>query len=304
MLEVEIHPDPALDENRAGRGTEGNGNKRLASECTPAEQGQGFATFTGTLDREEMSELSDISTESIATKRSPTDNTRMQGVTEKTATSSSFSHQVKNTMGNFFPTFMGTSTGDEVETRKEEENDDDQDDLVSQLSLNSSTRENGAPTNRETGFSDQLGVVRTINKTIYGSQQSREFATMTNLEVQPGKNRSTGPSKPPTEPEADFEETSRQRGKIRVSSSTKLPGTNRVTPPLMTLLVDEWASIEEALTSIVDSIGEQNENMSLRVSELERAVHIERESLREEINRNRQEVSRSEKRLKERTDEH
>ena len=44
--------------------------------------------------------------------------------------------------------------------------------------------------------------------------------------------------------------------------------------------------------------------MSLRMSELERAVHIERESLREEVNRNRQEVGRSEKRLKERTDEH
>ena len=40
------------------------------------------------------------------------------------------------------------------------------------------------------------------------------------------------------------------------------------------------------------------------MSELERAVHIERESLREEINSNRQEVGRSEKRLKERTDEH
>ena len=40
------------------------------------------------------------------------------------------------------------------------------------------------------------------------------------------------------------------------------------------------------------------------MSELERAVHIERERLREEINRNRQEVDRSEKRLKERTDEH
>ena len=44
--------------------------------------------------------------------------------------------------------------------------------------------------------------------------------------------------------------------------------------------------------------------MSIRMSELERAVHIERESLREEINSNRQEVDRSKKRLKERTDEH
>ena len=40
------------------------------------------------------------------------------------------------------------------------------------------------------------------------------------------------------------------------------------------------------------------------MNELERAVHVERESLREEINRNRQEFSRSEKRLKERTDGH
>ena len=38
--------------------------------------------------------------------------------------------------------------------------------------------------------------------------------------------------------------------------------------------------------------------------ELERAVHVERESLREEIDRKRQEVSRNEKRLKERTDEY
>ena len=44
--------------------------------------------------------------------------------------------------------------------------------------------------------------------------------------------------------------------------------------------------------------------MSIRMSEQERAVHVERESLREEINRNRQEVGRSEKRLQERTDEH
>ena len=72
-----------------------------------------------------------------------------------------------------------------------------------------------------------------------------------------------------------------------------------MTPPLVILLVDNGASIEEALTNIVGSIGEQNEQMSLRMSEPERAVHVERENLRDEINRNRQEVSRSEKRLKE-----
>ena len=228
----------------------------------------------------------------------------MQGVTEKTATSSSFSEQVKKTLGNFFPFTLGTRTGDEVETQEEEEYDDDYDDFGSQLSLNSSTHENGAPTNRETGSSDRLGVVKIINKTIDASQQSREFVTMANSEVQPVKNRNTGPSKPPREPEADYKETSRKRRKTRFSISTNLPGTNRVTQPLATPLVDKWASIEEALTSIVDSIGEQNEHMSLRMSELERVVHVEREILRAEINCNRQEVSRSEKRLKERTDEH
>ena len=127
---------------------------------------------------------------------------------------------------------------------------------------------------------------------------------MTNSEMQPGKYRSTGSGNPSTEPEADHEKTSRQRGKTRVSTRTKLPGFNRVTPPLVTPLVGESASIEEALTSIVNNIGEQNEKMSQRMSELERAVQVERESPRKEINRNRQEISRSEKRLKERTDEH
>ena len=114
-------------------------------------------------------------------------------------------------------------------------------------------------------------MVRTINKTKDASQQSREFVTFTNSEVQPGDSRNTGLSNPTMEPEADYEKTTRQRGKTRVSTSTKLPGTNRVTPPLVTPLVDERASIEEALTSIVDSIGEQNEQMSLRMSGLERA---------------------------------
>ena len=68
--------------------------------------------------------------------------------------------------------------------------------------------------------------------------------------------------------------------------------------------MDNGAALEEVLNNIVYSLGEQNEQTSIRMSELERAVHIERESLRVEINRNRQEVGRSEKLLKERTDEH
>ena len=143
MLEVKIHRDAALDKNGAGRGMKGSGNRRLASESNPVEQSQDFATSTGTLDREEMSELSDISPENVVTTRSPTDTTMMHRVTEKTATSSSFSERVNITLGNFFPLTFGTGTGDEVETQEEEEDDDEQDDFESQLSLHSSTHETG-----------------------------------------------------------------------------------------------------------------------------------------------------------------
>ena len=85
-----------------------------------------------------------------------------------------------------------------------------------------------------------------------------------------------------------------QRGKTRISTCTILPGTNRATPPLVTPLVDNGSSVEEALTKMMDSMGEQSEYMSIRMSELERAVHVEKENLREEINRNRQETSRTE----------
>ena len=116
MLEVDVHPEPAIDENRDGHGPEERGSRILTSEFTPVEQGQGFATSTGTLNREEMSELSDISTENVATTRSSTDNTMLHGVMEKPATSALFSERVKNTLGKFFPFTMGTGTGDEAET--------------------------------------------------------------------------------------------------------------------------------------------------------------------------------------------
>ena len=127
---------------------------------------------------------------------------------------------------------------------------------------------------------------------------------MTNSEMRTGENRNTGLSNASADPEVDNEKTSRQRIKASILTSTKLPGIDKVTPPLVTPLVDNGASIEEVLTNIVGSIGEQNEQMSLRMSELEKAVYVERENLREEINRNRQEVGRSENRLKDRTDEH
>ena len=127
---------------------------------------------------------------------------------------------------------------------------------------------------------------------------------MTNSEPRTGESRNKGLGNALTDPEVDNEKTSRQRVKARISTSTKLPGTDRVTPQQVTPLVDNGAALEEALNHIVGNKREQNEQMSIRMSELETAVHIERESLREEINRNRQEVGRSEKRLKERTDEH
>ena len=303
MLEVEVNTDQAMNDNQEVHGLEGRG-RRLAGESTPVEQGQDFATSTGTLDREEMSELSDISTEIVETRRSPTGNTMMAGGTEKQTTSSSFSERMRNTLGNIFPFTMGVGTGNEGESQEEEENEEDQVDFGSQVSLNSSTRENEAYVERETGTMDNFGVVRTISKEVNTPGQSRGFAIMKNSEPRTGESRNKGLGNALADPEVDNEKTSRQRVKARISTSTKLPGTDRVTPPLVTPLVDNGAALEEALNNIVDSIGEQNEQMSIRMSELERAVHIERESLREEINRNRQEVGRSEKRLKERTDEH
>ena len=70
LLEVEVHPEKVMDENQERHGPEGRANRRMTSESTPVEQGQDFATSTGTLDREEMSELSEISTVNVATTRS------------------------------------------------------------------------------------------------------------------------------------------------------------------------------------------------------------------------------------------
>ena len=126
---------------------------------------------------------------------------------------------------------------------------------------------------------DQFGVVRTISKTTNTSGQSGDFVSMTISEMRTEENRNTGLSNAQADPEVDNEKTSRQRIKVRISTSTKLPGIDRVTPPLVTPLVDNGVSIEEDLTNIVGSIGELNEQMSIRMSELEKAVHAERESL-------------------------
>ena len=208
MLEVDVHPDQAMNENQQIPGPEGR-DRGLASESTPVEQGQDFATSTGTRDREQMSELSDISTEIVATRRSPTDNTMMAGVTEKQATSSSFSERVKNTFGNTFPFTMGVGTGNEGESQEEEEDDYEQVDFGSRVSLISSTQENEAYTDRETGTMDKFGVVRTISKNTKTSGQSRDFVSMTNSETRTGKNKNIGLGNASADPEVDNEKTSR-----------------------------------------------------------------------------------------------
>ena len=269
ILEVEVNTDQAKNDNQEVHGLEGRG-RRLAIESTPVEQGHDFATSTGTLDREEMSELSDISTEIVATRRSPTDNIMMSGGTEKQTTSSSFSERMRNTLGNIFPFTMGVGTGNEGESQEKEEDEEEQVDFGSQVNLNSSTH-----VERETGTMDKFGVVRTISREVNTPGQSRGFAIMTYSEPQTGESGNRGLGNALANPEVDNEKTSRQRVKARISTSTKLPGTDRVTPPLVTPLVDNGAALEEALNNIVDNLGEQNEQMSIRMSELERAVHIE-----------------------------
>ena len=76
--------------------------------------------------------------------------------------------------------------------------------------------------------------------------QSGDFVSMTISEMRTGEIRNTGLSNAPADPEVDNEKTSRQRIKARISTSTMQPGIDRVTPPLVTPLVDNGVSIEEA----------------------------------------------------------
>ena len=136
----------------------------------------------------------------------------MAGVTEKQTTSSSFSERMKNTFGNFFPFTKGVGTGNEGESQEEEEYNEGQVDFGSQVSLNSSTRENEAYTDRETGTMDKFGVVGTISKNGNTSGQSRDLASMTNSETRTGENRNMGLGNASAYPEVDNEKTSRQNG--------------------------------------------------------------------------------------------
>ena len=142
-------------------------------------------------------------------------------------------------------------------------------DFGSQVRLNSSTQENEAYVERETGTMDKFGVMRTISKDANTPGQSRGFASMRNSGTRTGESRNKGLGNALADPEVDNEKNSKQRIKTRISTSTKLPGIDRVTPSLVTPLVDNGAALEEALNNIVGSMGEQNEQMSIRLSELE-----------------------------------
>ena len=97
---------------------------------------------------------------------------------------------------------------------------------------------------------------------------------MANLDMRSGATRVTGSGTTLGELDAEYERPSRQSGTTRVSTSTKLPATTKVTPPLVTPLVDIRASVEKALNMILD---EQNEQVLSRLSEQERERERERE---------------------------
>ena len=146
LLEVEVNTDHAMNGNQEVHGLEGRG-RRLASESTPVEQGHDFATSTGTLDREEMSELSDISTEVTATRRSPTDNTMMASGIGKQTTSSSFSERMKEHLRKHLSIQHGRRSrkrwGVQRKRMKRSKGD-----FGSQVSLNSSIQESEAHVGR------------------------------------------------------------------------------------------------------------------------------------------------------------
>ena len=93
---------------------------------------------------------------------------------------------------------------------------------------------------------DKFGVVRTISKDAITPGQSRGVASMTNSETRTGESGKKGRGNALADPEVDNEKTSRQRIKARISTSTKLPGINMVTSPL----VDNGAELEEALNNL------------------------------------------------------
>ena len=89
-------------------------------------------------------------------------------------------------------------------------------------------------------------------------QGSNDFLTTPNFVTQAEATNATitRPGTTLRELKVDYGGPLRQREPARVSSSTKMSVTNKVTPPLVTPFVDDGVSVEDALTKIIDKLGE------------------------------------------------
>ena len=121
------------------------------------------------------------------------------------------------------------------------------------MSFISSTNKDYMPVNRESGFSDQFGTVRTISSALNGMQDSSDFlATATSgKHTEATKATVIIPGTSLRELEAEYERPLRQREEARVSTSTKL------------LLVDDDLSIEGNGTA---SVGELTKELRRQIS--------------------------------------
>ena len=110
-------------------------------------------------------------------------------------------------------------------------------------------------------------------------QRSSEFLTKVTSDTQAEATKVIRSVTTLREVEADYERPLKQREAARFSTNTKLSVTNKMTQPLVTPLVVDRMSIEEALTRFMDRMCEQQEQISNRMSALEK--ERERESERE-----------------------
>ena len=62
---------------------------------------------------------------------------------------------------------------------------------------------------------------------------------------------------------------------MRALISTKLSATIRVTPSFVIFLVNNEISLTEVLTRIIDGIEEEEQQVLIRMKEVETAVHFE-----------------------------
>ena len=204
-LEVEVHPDQAMHENQELHDPDGRGNRRVASESTPLEQRQDSAKFHRSIGpRGDVGTVRHLCCNCGDLKisyRQHYDGRRNREIGNVHI----IFKKAKKSFGNFFPFTMGACTGDEGESQEDEEDSDEHIEFGSRVSLNFSTQEIEAYTDRETGTMDNFDVVRTISKDTNTPGQSRDFVSMTNWEMRTGKNRKTRLSNATADPEVDHD---------------------------------------------------------------------------------------------------